>query len=548
MAKKRRKIDRYLHKRKQSPEAALEEGARISNRLFRFVIGTTLTAALIAIVVFGRDTDLERVQWMGIAALISITVGFGTLCLQRLDVHVFERPASFNQFVFLTILFLIVNTFFVLHLRWSPFLTPVPLFAMMFAMAYSQPVALLLSSALAVSVGLMNPVSEELLWQELSLILVLGAVTSVLGLRRIRRQSRPVIIGFYAGISQAVGVLAVRLTTVSDNSFTESLSNTEFLEDLLRSPAWAFTGGVVSGAILTCLLPFVERLLGVLTERRLLDLEDPSNEVLRALMERAPGTYQHSLGVSLLASGAAEVIDADPLLTRVGAYYHDIGKMVKPQYFVENMGEDKSIHDRLRPSISKMIIISHVKEGIQLAKEAGLPQKIVDMIPMHHGTTVVEFFFYKAKQTREREEGEPGEVEYRYPGPKPRFREAALLMLADSVEARAKVESHPNPNRFRMMVHEEIHKRLLDGQLDESDLTLNDLRVIEDSFVRTLTTMYHGRIKYPSGDDSSGVGRGPPLVPTRLAGDAHVGPGRTIRELTVVIRLRVVPRTTPVVT
>ena len=143
------------------------------------------------------------------------------------------------------------------------------------------------------------------------------------------------------------------------------------------------------------------------------------------------------MGVANLSSSAADAIGADSLLARVGAFYHDIGKIRTPHYFIENMGEDKSIHDRLRPSISKMIIISHVKEGVLLAKEEGLPQRIVDMIPMHHGTTVVEYFYHKARQ-RQGPEAEPGDVEYRYPGPRPRFKEAGILMLADSVEARAK--------------------------------------------------------------------------------------------------------------
>jgi hypothetical protein len=247
----------------------------------------------------------------------------------------------------------------------------------------------------------------------------------------------------------------------------------------------------------TSLLPAIEGFFEIMTERRLLDLADPSNDLLRVLRERAPGTYQHTLGVAQIASNAAEAIGADRLLAEVGAYYHDIGKIFKPEYFVENMGEDKTIHERLRPSMSKMVIISHVKDGIELGREAGLPERIVDMIPMHHGTTVVEYFFQKARrETGEEDEG-PVETEYRYPGSKPRFREAGILMLSDMVEAIAKTETEPNPSRFRTMVHDQILKRLLDGQLDESDLTLNDLRVIEDSFVRTLTTMYHGRIRYP---------------------------------------------------
>jgi hypothetical protein len=273
---------------------------------------------------------------------------------------------------------------------------------------------------------------------------------------------------------------------------------------------------LISGALLTCLLPPLEMFFDILTERRLLELGDPSNDLLRVLRETAPGTYQHTLGVAQLASNAAEAIGANRLIAEVGSYYHDIGKIMKPEYFVENMGEDKSIHDRLRPSMSKMVIIAHVKDGIELAEEAGVPEKIVDMIPMHHGTTIVEYFYQKARRETAQAEDLPRETEYRYPGAKPRFPEAGILMLADMVEAIAKTEAEPNPSRFRTMVHDQILKRLLDGQLDECDLTLNDLRLVEDSFVRTLTNMYHGRIKYPEQQVESGAaslpGVGPELV------------------------------------
>jgi hypothetical protein len=306
-----------------------------------------------------------------------------------------------------------------------------------------------------------------------------------------------VVVGFCAGVLQALVVLAFQLM-VSHLFSLSDLWDPVRVKILLRDPGWAFAGGLMSGAMVTCLLPAVELFFDVLTERRLLDLADPSGDLLRVLRERAPGTYQHTLGVAQLASNAAEAIGGNRLLAEVGAYYHDIGKIFKPEYFVENMQEDKSVHDRLRPSMSKMVIISHVKDGVDLAREAKLPDKIIDMIPMHHGTTVVEYFYQKARRQSVQDEDAPGDTEYRYPGAKPRFREAGILMLADMVEAIAKTEAEPNPGRFRIMVHDQILKRLLDGQLDESDLTLNDLRVIEESFVRTLTTVYHSRIKYPT--------------------------------------------------
>ncbi len=529
MARKRR-LESYLNKRKQNPEAALEDGTRLSNLLFRLSIGAVLTLTLVFLAPSG-DPDVQTATF-GLGIFIFLATGLAALCLNRIHPRVFEKPAAFNQFVVLSLVFLGTYLCFKAA-RWPFFLLPLPLFAMIFAMVFSQGTALVISVCFSIYVGLISPwqgggnvelleaASSPAPWgaASLAIVLSLGAVTAVLGVQRVRTQSQPFIVGVYAGTVQALVLLCfVLMKTPIDLS----ASWPNWLGHL-ESPGWGLAGGVLSGAILTCLLPGIEKMLGILTERRLLDLADPSNELLHVLMEQAPGTYQHTLGVSNLASSAAEAIGSDSLLARVGAYYHDVGKIKMPQYYVENMGEDKSIHDRLRPSISKMIIISHVKEGILLAKDEALPDKIVDMIPMHHGTTVVEYFYHKARRSREcPEEGAPGEVEYRYPGPRPRFREAGILMLADSVEARAKVESHPNPNRFRVMVHEEIQKPLLDGQLDESDLTLNDLRVIEDSFVRTLTTMYHGRIKYPgaggSGDSTPGSSRGGAAEKDRDAG------------------------------
>ncbi len=531
MARKRR-LEPYLNKRKQNPDAALEDGTRLSNLLFRLGIGAVLTLTLVFLGP-GADPNVPTAT-LGLGIFIFLAAGLAALCLNRIHPRVFERPAAFNQFVVLSLIFLGTYLFFEFW-EWPFFLLPLPLFAMIFAMVFSQGMALLVSTCFAAYVGLISPWegggNVEMWGSEgfpapwgaasQALVLTLGSVTAVLGVRRVRTQSQPFIVGVYAGAVQALVLLCFVLmkTPIDLSALQQEWSS------YLEIPGWGLAGGVLSGAILTCVLPAVEKMLGILTDRRLLDLADPSNELLHVLMEQAPGTYQHTLGVSNLASSAAEAIGSDSLLARVGAYYHDVGKIKMPQYYVENMGEDKSIHDRLRPSISKMIIISHVKEGILLAKDEGLPDRIVDMIPMHHGTTVVEYFYHKARRSREGpEEGTPGDVEYRYPGPKPRFREAGILMLADSVEARAKVESHPNPNRFRVMVHEEIQKRLLDGQLDESDLTLNDLRVIEDSFVRTLTTMYHGRIKYPG--PGGGASREAPAQRSRGATEKEREGGR----------------------
>lgn len=503
MPRKKRKLDQFLSQRRKGQELALAERAHLFVRIFRVLV---VAASLLFLAVIADPYNATHA--IGVAVLLLVLTGLEGICLNRLEPGVFDRPASFAKLIFLVLL---TYGLYRLVAEWSPFLAPLPMFAMVVALVYSQVTALLVVLMMAFFIGLTSPRVDAVGFMNridfpLAFVLTIGGVTAILGMKRIRKQSKPAVVGFFAGAAQAVTIFALNL--VRKDFAPGALFDPKGLRDLLIDPGWGCLGGIISGGIVTTLLPAIERFFQIVTDRRLLDLQDPSNELLKALRERAPGTYQHSLGVAQLARNAAEAIGGDALLAEVGTLYHDIGKIVKPEYFVENMGEDKSIHDRLRPSMSKMIVISHVKDGMDLAWETGLPQRIIDLIPMHHGTTVVEYFYQKARRETAEAEDAPGEVEYRYPGPKPRFREAGILMLADSVEAIAKTEAEPNPSRFRAMVHDQILKRLLDGQLDESDLTLNDLRVIEDSFVRTLTNMYHSRIKYPS--DDSGGPRGRP--------------------------------------
>ncbi len=519
--KRRRKVDQYIRGAREDPEAELQEMTNLSNRIFRLLVGLAFTVVLVTLIwPFRWSTGWTA--GMVVAALILLVNSLGWSLLVRIYRRNIDRPANFNQLIFLVLLTMLLSKC-IFALEQSPFIAPLPMLAMVMALTLGQEVAFFLVIGVGFYLGFASPESTSASFHFdllLASSLTLGAVTSVLGMSRVRQQSRPVVVGAYAGIVQALVVVALKLIAgkgPSGEMYTFSDFDSQLkLRDFLVEPAWALTGGLISGAAVTCFLPALERFFGIVTERRLLALTDPNYELLSALRNCAPGTYTHTLRVADLASAAAEAIGADPLLARVGTYYHDIGKIAKPEYFVENKESNQNIHDRLRPSMSKLVIISHVKEGIELAEEAKLPQKIIDMIPMHHGTTVVEYFFHKAKT-----EGDSAktEVEYRYPGPKPRFREAGILMLADGVEASAKSIAEPNPNRFRAMVHELILKRLTDHQLDESDLTMRDLTRIEDSFVHTLTYMYHGRIKYPGEDFSQ------PPTGSRAGGTATGRPG-----------------------
>ncbi|MCS7312079.1 MAG: HDIG domain-containing protein [Acidobacteria bacterium] len=270
----------------------------------------------------------------------------------------------------------------------------------------------------------------------------------------------------------------------------------------LQSLGMAFVGGLKSAILTFVLLPVLESIFNIVTEMKLLELSNLQHPLLQQLALRAPGTYFHSIAVGQLAEAAAQAIGANGLLLRVAALYHDVGKMVRPAYFTENQHSGNP-HDRTHPNISRLIILSHVKEGIELARKYRLPQVIVDMIPQHHGTKLL-LYFYKKAQAFYPPGMPPEEGAYRYAGPKPQTKEAAILMLADSVEAAARSLREPTPKKLENVVDRIIEYCLRDGQLDETELTLGELSRIRDALWKTLVTMYHQRVKYPGFDFGEG--------------------------------------------
>jgi putative nucleotidyltransferase with HDIG domain len=267
---------------------------------------------------------------------------------------------------------------------------------------------------------------------------------------------------------------------------------------LFYNGIWLGGCAIAAGLLMSGLLPFIERFFNVQTDLSLLELGDPAHPLLQELVRRAPGTYNHSINVASIAQAAAESIGANGLLVRVGAYFHDIGKMLKPGYFVENQHGDDNCHESLLPAMSTLVIIAHVKDGADLARQHNLPDSIIDFIQQHHGTTLVEYFYRRANEQRESdpEAASVDEGSYRYPGPKPQTREAAVLMLADAVESAARTLVDPAPARIESLVDDIAMKRLLDGQFDECGLTLRELSTIQKSLVKSLAAVYHGRIKY----------------------------------------------------
>ena len=251
---------------------------------------------------------------------------------------------------------------------------------------------------------------------------------------------------------------------------------------------------VMSPVIAFGLLIFYEKVFKITTDLTLLELSDFNHPLLKELSSKAPGTFHHSIIMGNLSEAAAEAIGANQILARVGCYYHDIGKIMKPQYFIENQLDEYNKHNELNPTVSTKIIIAHVTDGIALAKKYKLPQEIIDFIPMHHGTTLVSYFYDKAKKSTKEE---LSDYIYRYPGPKPQTKETGIVMLADAIEASTRAIEDPTPQKLESKIREVIKVRFMEGEFDECDLTLRDLTHIKDSFMKVLIGIHHHRIKYP---------------------------------------------------
>ena len=270
-----------------------------------------------------------------------------------------------------------------------------------------------------------------------------------------------------------------------------------FEADILFGLALGLLGGVVAGMIVVGFAPIVESIFGYTTDIKLLELANLDQPILKELLMKTPGTYHHSMIVGTLVETGAKAINVNPLLARVSAYYHDIGKIKKPQYFIENQMTGYNRHDKLTPSMSSLILVSHVKDGIELAKEHKLGNKIIDILGQHHGTRLINFFYQKAKEQEKPGGQEADERDFRYLGPKPQTKEAGLVMLADAVEAASRTLDDPTPARIKGLVQKIINDIFIDGQLDECELTLKDLNEIAKSFNIILNAIHHHRIEYP---------------------------------------------------
>lgn len=360
------------------------------------------------------------------------------------------------------------------------FAIPFAAAALLVVMLVDTQLAFLTGIVTALFAGMLAPTGVQK-----AIYAMTSCAAAVYGIGRYRERQSVTLAGLLVGAVNAV--MAVALLAYAQQPIT--------LNSVLLAMGCGFAGGLLTATFAAGGLPINESVFGILTDVKLLELSNADLPVLGQLALRAPGTNQHSHAVGQLAEDACRAVNANPLLARIGALYHDIGKVAAPEYFVENQ-QGENPHDHMRPSQSARIITSHVTYGMKLAKEISLPQKIADFIPQHHGTRTLHFFLRKAQN-----EAKPGEIidekDFRYPGPKPQFKEAAIMMVADSCEAAARSLARPDPENIRSIVVKIVDAIVSDGQLDDCDLTLQELTTIREAVISALTAIYHARIDYP---------------------------------------------------
>jgi len=423
-----------------------------------------------------------------------------------------DYPAYFGLFLLLVILFILVGIYLSIFVRdvfnsprlllltgliflitlifciaanyFSGYLIPVAIGVILITVMFGYKLALIINFALAVVVGLITGGDYSFI-----LVALAGGLVSIYAITRLSQRSDLARAGFYVAVTNVVVIVAIYFFLGNVSLEYDSLVNFGY------SMMAGIGNGIFSSVVAIGLLPFLENFFGVTTAITLLELSNPNHPLLKEMLMKAPGTYYHSMMVSNLAEAAAESVKADSLLTRVGAYYHDIGKLKRPYFFSENQLSNENPHAKLSPNLSSLIIGAHPKDGFQIGKKHRLPDAILEIVVQHHGTSMISFFYQKALENNSRENISADN--FRYEGPKPQTKEAAIIMLADAVEAGVRSISKPTSNRVETMVRRMIKDKLEDGQLDQSDLTLKELDQIAEAFIYIMSGIYHQRIEYP---------------------------------------------------
>lgn len=441
-----------------------------------------------------RGQQADYAGYMGLFLLLVVVFVLVGIYMSIFVTAVFNSPKLMllmGLVFIITLILAIATTYF------SGYLIPVATGVILITVIFGYKLALINNMALALMVGLITG-------GEFSYVLIafLGGLVSIYAVTRLSQRSDLARAGFYVAATNAVVILAIYLFL--------GIFNLEYnsLVGLGYSLLAGIGSGIFSSVVAIGLLPFLESLFGVTTAITLLELSNPNHPLLKELLMKAPGTYYHSMMVSNLAESAAESVQADSLLTRVGAYYHDIGKLKRPYFFSENQLSGENPHSKLSPNLSALIIGSHPKDGVELGLKHRLPEAILDIAIQHHGTSMISFFYQKAVENNSCRE-EVSADKFRYEGPKPQTKEAAIIMLADAVEAGVRSLSKPTSSRVETMIRRMIKEKLDDGQLDQCDLTLKGLDLIAESFVYIMSGIYHSRIEYPEKDLKAELERSP---------------------------------------
>lgn len=421
------------------------------------------------------------IEWQGVVGtvifvlLIAIVLG---LYLFRFQQEYWVRWPRMLLLLLLLVLFILAAKLMVSDQAILSYLLPTAALSMLLTVLLGPQLAITATVLFSMVVGFMAGGSLEL-----AVYALVGGLIASLSLVRVERLNAFLWAGVYVALANLAVILAFRLPNQDYDAVR-----------LLTLAGFSLVNGGLSASLTLAGFYLLGTLFNITTSLQLMELARPTHPLLRQLLLKAPGTYHHTILVSNMAEEAAGRIGADALLARVGAYYHDIGKTIRPYFFVDNQVEGVNVHERLDPRTSAQIVISHVKDGLDLAKRHRLPRKIRDFIPQHHGTSLATYFY---QQARESEGDEVNEEDFRYPGPKPQTKETAIVMLADICEAAVRAERPASIEEIEELVREIIGSKVLAGQLDECDLTLRDLDEIRNAFVNILQGVFHPRIKYP---------------------------------------------------
>ncbi|MGD0275448.1 MAG: HDIG domain-containing metalloprotein [Syntrophales bacterium] len=468
----------------QSGEMIIREGEKINS------------TAIDKLDAFYREKGKRFTMGLSLFVGIFLLILFFSATLSFIAKHWIEKHSSVTKItLFLATLVLLefvlirVGIFIAVAFnRAFPFFpTEVCLFAIPFA-AGAMLTSILIHREMALIFAVFTSFMTSFLFSSSTIIPMytfLGSVTASYMLTSYKRRSTFLKASLFLSLINIITIFIFSL-----------ISKTTFTLNTLLMMGMGVAGGLSAGILVAGLMPVFETLFGYTTDIRLLELANLNQPIFQQMILEAPGTYHHSIIVGSLVEAAAEAIGANSLLVKVSAYYHDIGKLEKPQYYIENQKKGENLHDRLSPKMSSLVIISHVKDGCELAESLKLCREVVNIIREHHGTSKVGYFFEKAQKDPDPSIRSLPEIDFRYPGPKPQTKEAALVLIGDVVEASSRSLDNPTPSRIEHLVHERIDRIFLDGQLDESELTLKDLNIIAESFIRILHGIFHQRIDY----------------------------------------------------